>query len=115
MLLEPVVMWGAGRVVAPSDTVRFAVIGTDIRGCELLRTSLLVPRVECVAACDLYGGHHSADRKAVQEQTSMSRAITKRSSTSKDIDAVIVSVTDHQHCRVVMDACAGGKDVHSGS
>ena len=39
-LLEPVALWGAGRAVAPSDRVRFAVIGTGTRGCELLQASL---------------------------------------------------------------------------
>src|SRR5208337_3219043 len=30
----------------------------------------------------------------------------------KDVDAVIVAVTDNQHRRVVVDACAAGKDVY---
>ena len=111
MALEPVAMWGAGRVVAPSDTVRFAAIGTGIRGCELLRASLLVPGVECVAACDLYNGHQSAAREAVQKNIDVTRNY-KEILDRKDVDAVIVAVTDHQHRRVVVDACAAGKDVY---
>jgi hypothetical protein len=42
------------RAVPPSDTVRFASIGTGVRGCELLQASLRVPGIECVAVCDLY-------------------------------------------------------------
>ena len=41
------------RPVAPSDTIRFASIGTGIRGCEHLQASLSVPGIKCVAVCDL--------------------------------------------------------------
>jgi predicted dehydrogenase len=110
-LLEPAVLWGADRDVAPSDRVRFASIGTGTRGCELLQASLDVPGVECVAVCDLYDSRHEAAREALQKQvpaTRNYREILDR----KDVDAVIVAVTDHQHRRVVVDACAAGKDVY---
>src|SRR5215472_14477040 len=108
-LLEPVLL-GATPVPA-SDTVRFASIGTGVRGCELLKASLRVPGVECVAVCDLYDGRHAAGREAVKKDvpaTRNYREILDR----KDVDAVIVAVTDHQHRKVVEDACAAGKDVY---
>jgi predicted dehydrogenase len=111
MLLEPVAMWGQGRMVAPSDTVRFAAIGTGIRGLELLRASLFVPGIECVGACDLYDGRHQAACEAVQKDIPTTRNY-KEILDRKDVDAVIVAVTDHQHRRVVVDACAAGKDVY---
>lgn len=110
-LLEPTVLWGAGRDVAPSDRVRFAAIGTGTRGCELLQASLEVPGVECVAVCDLYDSRHEAAQEALQKQvpaTRNYREILDR----KDVDAVIVAVADHQHRRVVVDACTAGKDVY---
>jgi predicted dehydrogenase len=110
-LLNPAPVWGAGRAVAPSDRVRFASIGTGTRGCELLQASLDVPGIECVAACDLYDSRHEAARESVQKQvpaTRNYREILDR----KDVDAVIVAVPDHQHRRVVLDACAAGKDVY---
>jgi len=110
-LLEPAPLWGAGRAVAPSDQIRFASIGTGTRGCELLQASLEVPGVECVAACDLYDSRHEAAQEAVQKQVPVTRnyhEILER----KDVDAVIVAVMDHQHRRVVVDACAAGKDVY---
>src|SRR5580700_7146264 len=110
-LLEPAALWGQGRTVAPSDTVRFASIGTGTRGCELLTASLAVPGIECVAACDLYDSRHEAAQEAVQKQIPTTRNY-KEILDRKDVDAVIVAVADHQHRRIVVDACAAGKDVY---
>jgi predicted dehydrogenase len=109
-LLEPQWLLASGAV-PPSDTVRFASIGTGVRGCELLKASLRVPGVECVAVCDLYDGRHTAARESVQKQVPATRNY-KEILDRKDVDAVIVAVTDHQHRRVLEDACAAGKDVY---
>ena len=110
-LLEPAALWSATAPLAASDRVRFAGIGTGTRGCQLLEASLLVPGVECVAVCDLYDSRHEAAQEALQKQvpaTRRYREILDR----KDVDAVIVAVADHQHRRIVVDACAAGKDVY---
>ena len=110
-VLEPNPLWALSRPVAPSDRVQFAAIGTGVRGCELLRASLRVPGAECVAVCDLFDSRHLAAQQALKKTVPATRdyrAILDR----KDIDAVIVAVTDHQHRRVVVDACAAGKDVY---
>src|ERR1700687_2713608 len=108
-LLEPKLL--SGRVPPPSDRVRFASIGTGGRGCDLLQASLRVPGVECVAVCDLYDGRHQAAREAVQKVVPATRNY-KEILDRNDIDAVIVAVTDHQHRKVVVDACAAGKDIY---
>ncbi|MGA8152135.1 MAG: Gfo/Idh/MocA family oxidoreductase [Terriglobales bacterium] len=110
-LLQPAALWGAGNSVAPSDRVRFASIGTGTRGCELLQASLLVPGIECVAVCDLYDSRHEAALETLQKQVPATRNY-KEILDRKDVDAVIVAVTDHQHRRIVVDACAAGKDVY---
>jgi predicted dehydrogenase len=110
-LLQPTLLSAAASPVAPSDVVRFASIGTGVRGCELLQATLLVPGIQCVAVCDLYDSRHSAAQEAVKKEvpaTRNYREILDR----KDVDAVIVAVTDHQHRRVLEDACAAGKDVY---
>jgi predicted dehydrogenase len=110
-LLQPTLLSAAASPVAPSDVVRFASIGTGVRGCELLQATLLVPGIQCVAVCDLYDSRHQAAREAVKKEvpaTRNYREILDR----KDVDAVIVAVTDHQHRRVLEDACAAGKDVY---
>jgi predicted dehydrogenase len=110
-LLRPTLLAAAPRAVAPSDTVRFASIGTGVRGCELLEGTLHVPGIECVAVCDLYDSRHIAAQEAVKKKVPAMRYY-KEILDRKDIDAVIVAVTDHQHHKVVEDAFAAGKDVY---
>ena len=110
-LLEPGPLWAAAAQMQPSDTVRFASIGTGVRGCELLKASLRVPGAECVAVCDLWEGRLTAGQEAVKKTVDTTRSY-KEVLDRKDVDAVIVAVTDHQHRRVVVDACAAGKDVY---
>ena len=110
-LLEPRMLSAFSRPIPPSDTIRFASIGTGVRGCELLKSTLQVPGVECVGICDLYDGRHQAGREAVKKDVPVTRRY-KEILDRKDVDAVIVAVTDHQHRRIVEDACAAGKDVY---
>jgi predicted dehydrogenase len=110
-VLQPHLLSAAARPVPPSDTVRFASIGTGIRGCELLEASTHVPGVECVAICDLYDSRQIAGQEAVKSNVPTTRdyrSILDR----KDIDAVIIATMDHQHRHVLEDACAAGKDVY---
>src|SRR5947207_13410113 len=110
-VLNPNTLSPYARVVSPSDTVRFASIGTGVRGCELLQASLRVPGIECVAVCDLYDSRHEAAREAIKKGVPATRDY-KKILDRKDVDAVIVATPDHQHRRVVADACAAGKDVY---
>ncbi len=110
-LLQPQSLWAVNGQMAPSDRVRFASIGTGTRGCELLQASLAVPGIECVAVCDLYDSRHEAAQEAVQKQVLATRSY-REILDRKDVDAVIVAVPDHQHRRIVVDACAAGKDVY---
>ena len=110
-LLEPAALWASAAQLQPSDTVRFASIGTGVRGCELLKASLRVPGAECVGVCDLWEGRLTAGQEAVNKTVATTRNY-KEVLDRKDVDAVIVAVTDHQHRRVVVDACAAGKDVY---
>jgi len=91
--------------------VRFASIGTGIRGCDLLRAARQVPTGECVGTADLYDMHQKAGIEAWGGEiptTKDYRTLLDR----KDVDAVIVAVADFQHRRVVLDCVAAGKDVY---
>jgi predicted dehydrogenase len=110
-VLQPNLLSAYARAAAASDRVRFASIGTGVRGCELLQASLRVPGIECVGVCDLYDSRHEAAKEAVKKDVPASRdyrIILDR----KDVDAVIVATSDHQHRKVVVDACLAGKDVY---
>jgi len=111
-ILQPRLLSATARPVPPSDTVRFASIGTGVRGCELLKATLQVPGVECVGICDLYDSRHIAAQEAVNNSSVLATRDYRSVLDRKDIDAVIIAVTDHQHRRVFEDACAAGKDVY---
>jgi predicted dehydrogenase len=111
-LLEPKSVWASPRPVAPSDTVRFASIGTGVRGCELLNATTRVPGVECVAVCDLYDSRHTAAQEAVKNRNVPATRNYKEILDRKDVDAVIIAVPDHNHRRIFEDACAAGKDIY---
>ncbi len=111
-ILQPHLLSAAPRPVAPSDTVRFASIGTGIRGCELLQASTRVPGVECVAVCDLYDSRHIAAQEAVNNPNVLATRDYRTILDRKDVDAVIIAAMDHQHRRIFEDACAAGKDVY---
>ncbi len=91
--------------------IRFASIGTGIRGCDLLRSARQVPSGELVGTADLYDMHQKAGLEAYGKDvptTKDYRSLLDR----KDVDAVIVAVADFQHRRVVLDCIAAGKDVY---
>ncbi len=58
-LLEP-----AALAAETGRTIRFAMVGTGIRGCDLLRAARQVPTGVCVGAADLYEMRHQAAREA---------------------------------------------------
>ena len=73
-MLQPRPLWASPKPVAPSDTVRFASIGTGVRGCELLNATTHVPGIECVAVCDLYDSRHIAAQESVKQRHRKKRA-----------------------------------------
>src|SRR5215475_10001801 len=86
-VLQPRILHASARPVAPSDTVRFASIGTGIRGCEHLQASLSVPGVQCVAVCDLYDSRHTAAQEAVNNSSVDATREYRRVLDRKDVDS----------------------------
>jgi predicted dehydrogenase len=114
-LLQPQPLSAAPGPVPASDRVRFGMIGIGMQGSGLLRTSIQLPGVECVAACDLYDGRHTLANEIISGVTGNTVSTTRRYQDlldNKEIDCVIAAVPDHWHKQIIVDACKAGKDVY---
>jgi predicted dehydrogenase len=112
VLLDPDPLWAMPQAVAPSDRVRFGIIGIGMQGSSLLGTSVSLPGVECAAACDLYDGRHTLSREITNSAT---LPVTRRYQellNNKEIDCIIAAVPDHWHKQIVVDAVNAGKDIY---
>ncbi|MGD0628773.1 MAG: Gfo/Idh/MocA family oxidoreductase, partial [Terracidiphilus sp.] len=101
----------AAQVDPGTRKIRFVIVGTGIRGCDLLRAARQVPTGECVGAADLYTTRHTAAEEAWGADiptTGDYRTFFDR----KDVDAVLIATSDHLHRRVTLDAVAAGKDFY---
>ncbi len=96
---------------APSDRLRFGIIGIGMQGSGLLRDAIQLPGVECVAACDLYDGRHTLAQEIVSKKIPTTRRY-KDLLDNKEIDCLIAAVPDHWHKQVVVDAVSAGKDIY---
>lgn len=99
------------RRAAPSDTVRFGMIGVGMQGSGLLGTSIALPGVECAAAADLYDGRHTLAREIVRPDLPVTRRYRELLD-NKNIDCIVAAVPDHWHRQVVIDAVSAGKDIY---
>ena len=112
ILLDPTPVWAMPQSVAPSDRVRFGIIGVGMQGNGLMANCLQLPGVECAAACDLYDGRHTLAREIAN---STSLPVTRRYQDlldNKEIDCIIAAVPDHWHKQIVVDTLSAGKDVY---
>jgi predicted dehydrogenase len=111
ILLTPEPLEAAQRHVAPSDKVRFGIIGVGMQGSGLLGESIRLPEVECVAACDLYDGRHTLAREIVRPDLPVTRRY-KELLANKDIDCIVAAVPDHWHKQIVVDTVSADKDIY---
>jgi predicted dehydrogenase len=112
IFLDSTPLWAMPQSVAPSDRVRFGMIGIGMQGSGLLPSAIQLPGVQCVAACDLYDGRHDLARELTN---SPNLPVTRRYQDlldNKDIDCVVAAVPDHWHKQVVVDAVSAGKDIY---
>ena len=100
------------RMVAPSDRVRFGMIGIGMQGSGLLPAAITLPGIECVAAADLYDGRHTLAKELTGNASLPTTRHYQELLDRKDIDCIIAAVPDHWHRRVVVDACNAGKDIY---
>jgi len=112
ILLDATPAWAMPQAVAPSDRVRFGIIGIGMQGNGLMASSLQLPGIECAAACDLYDGRHVLAQEIANSTT---LPVTRRYQdllSNKEIDCIIAAVPDHWHKQIVVDTLNAGKDVY---
>ena len=101
----------AAQIDPAAPPIRFVIVGTGIRGTDLLKAARQVPTGTCVGAADLYTTRHQAAKEAWGADIPVTgdyRTLLDR----KDVDAVLIATSDHLHRRVTLDAIAAGKDVY---
>ena len=99
------------RKVAPSDTVRFGMVGIGMQGNGLLGTSISLPGVVCAGAADLYDGRHTLAKEIAGANLPTTREY-RRLLDDKSIDCIVAAVPDHWHKRMVVEAVSAGKDIY---
>src|SRR5271167_2141922 len=100
------------QAVAPSDRVRFGMIGIGMQGSGLLPNAISLPGIECVGAADLYDGRHTLAKEITGNPNLPTTRHYQELLDRKDIDCIVAAVPDHWHMRVVVDACNAGKDIY---
>lgn len=109
--LEPGRIPAVWEMAAPSDTLRFGIIGVGMQGNGLLATAVSLPGVQCVAAADLYDGRHTLAKEIAGPQITTTRHY-KELLDNKEIDCIIAAVPDHWHKQIFVDTVSAGKDIY---
>ena len=108
-LLEPAAL--AAQAAADGRKIRFAIVGTGIRGCDLLRSARKVPTGVCVGSADLYSTRHQAGKEAYGADFRHHGRLPHAAGPQR-CGRGFVATSDHHHRRVTLDAVAAGKDVY---
>ncbi|MGN6352446.1 MAG: Gfo/Idh/MocA family protein [Parafilimonas sp.] len=112
--LIPTTLSAATKKVSAADKIRVGAIGINGMGWADLTIMLKHPEAECIALCDV---DKNVLDKRVAELKAKNINVTAYSDyrkllENKDIDAVVIGTPDHWHCKIMIDACAAGKDVY---
>ena len=112
ILLKPErIPYGWEVASPPSDKIRFGIIGVGMQGSGLLATSISLPGIECVAACDLWDGRQTLAKEIAGPGIKTTRKYQELLD-DKSIDCIIAAVPDHWHKQVLVDTVGAGKDIY---
>src|ERR1700724_2386537 len=77
--------------VAPSDRVRFGMIGIGMQGSGLLRDAITIPGIECVGAADLYDGRHTLAKEITRNSSLPSARHYRHLLNRKDVSCIVAA------------------------
>src|ERR1700733_2412516 len=100
-----------GVPYSANDHIQVALIGAGGMGNADTSTTVTVPGMKLVAACDLYDGRLDAIKKKYGNDITVTKEY-KEILARKDIDAVIVATPDHWHKDISIAAMNSGKAVY---
>lgn len=105
----------------PDDgTIRLGFIGMGRQSMSLLNSFIRISGVQVLAGCDVYGIKRQRFEKRVNTfYTKAGKEVRIKTYEKyndllkrKDIDAVVIAVSDHSHAMIAIAACKAGKDVY---
>lgn len=94
-----------------NDHIQVAAIGLGIMGFNNLEHTSRIPGVRIVAGCDLYAGRLERFRERYGKEPFTTRNFLEVLA-RPDIDAVIISTSDHWHDHMAIAALKAGKHVY---
>jgi predicted dehydrogenase len=100
-----------GVVRGANDSIGVGYIGAGIRGDILLRQALALGGTRALEVCDVYDGHLAQARHVAGSSLRVGRDY-RRLLDNPEVEAVVISVPDHWHMRMTLDAMEAGKDVY---
>ena len=99
------------NIARANDRIRFGIIGAGERGAYHARRLARDEKTDVVSICDVYRKRADAAREGSNPRAEVVQDY-RRVLDRKDIDAVVVSLPDHWHTPVLIDAVTAGKDVY---
>jgi predicted dehydrogenase len=99
------------KTFATNDQVNVALIGMGIMGFNNAFWTSQIPGVKIVAACDLYTGRLDHAKEKYGKDLFVTKNY-KEILDRKDVDAVIISTSDHWHDHISIEAMNKGKHVY---
>ncbi len=99
------------RVSGANERIGIGMIGIGLMGRVHTRNFAKQPDASVLGICDVYDPRAELGVQIVGGNVTKCRDF-RRLLDNKDIDAVVISTTDHWHAMLTMLACAAGKDVY---
>lgn len=119
----PLILHGASRNIeelnaarpdtkfSKNDNINVAMIGMGIMGFANADVTSKISGVKIIGACDLYNGRLERSKEVLGKDIFTTRDY-KEVLDRKDVDAVIISTSDHWHDRIAIEAMNKGKHVY---
>jgi predicted dehydrogenase len=104
-----------GRNVSANEKVIIAIMGTNGRGLEHIRSFTKIPNVEIAYICDVEDIARAKGVDLVEKLTGKKPiAVTdfRKILDNKDLDVLAIAAPDHWHTPAAILACAAGKHVY---